>query len=127
MKNLLTFIKTLASLLIIDLLYLAVLNGDYYRDYFKRFGGYSEHLKIYGFVAWFLIALGVHVFAVKSSTTSREALLKGMLLGLIVYGVYDFTNLATMKFFTFDFAIADVIWGTILCGTLSWISFNYFK
>jgi uncharacterized membrane protein len=48
-----------------------------------------------------------------------QALLKGALLGLIAYGTYDLTNLAVMKGFTTKIAIIDMIWGTVLTGTVA--------
>jgi len=34
--------------------------------------------------------------------------------GLAVYAVYDFTNLAVFKNYTFEFAVADTLWGGVL-------------
>jgi uncharacterized membrane protein len=48
-----------------------------------------------------------------------QALLRGALLGLIAYGTYDLTNLAVMKGFTTKIAIIDMIWGTVLTGTVA--------
>jgi uncharacterized membrane protein len=36
------------------------------------------------------------------------------LIGLATYAVYDFTNLATLKNYSLEFAIADTTWGGIL-------------
>ena len=51
--------------------------------------------------------------------SASQALLRGALLGLIAYGTYDLTNLAVMKGFTTKIAIIDMVWGTILTGTVS--------
>ncbi len=48
-----------------------------------------------------------------------QALVHGALLGLIAYGTYDLTNLAVMKGFTTKIAIIDMIWGTVLTGSVS--------
>jgi len=42
--------------------------------------------------------------------TATEA----FLLGLCVYAVYDFTNLATLANYDWRFAVADSLWGGIL-------------
>jgi uncharacterized membrane protein len=36
------------------------------------------------------------------------------LIGLSTYAVYDFTNLATLKHYAVEFAVADSLWGGIL-------------
>jgi len=47
------------------------------------------------------------------------ALLRGALFGFILYGVYDFTNLATLEKWTVRMTLVDVAWGTTLCGSMS--------
>ena len=48
-----------------------------------------------------------------------QGLVYGALLGLIAYGTYDLTNLAVMRGFTTKIAIIDMLWGTILTGSVS--------
>ena len=62
------------------------------------------------------VALAYLVYLPK---TSKEA----FLLGLSVYAVYDFTNLAILKNYSLQFALMDSIWGGILM-TIVW---NIFK
>ena len=40
--------------------------------------------------------------------------LEAFLLGLCVYAVYDFTNLATLANYDWRFAVADSLWGGVL-------------
>jgi uncharacterized membrane protein len=49
-------------------------------------------------------------YLVKLPKKASEA----FLLGLTVYAVYDFTNLATLKRYDWRFACADSIWGGVL-------------
>ena len=42
------------------------------------------------------------------------ACLNGALLGLIAYGTYDMTNLATLKNWSLSVSIVDILWGTVL-------------
>ena len=37
----------------------------------------------------------------------------GALFGLVVYGVYDFTNYATLRHWPFALTLVDVAWGTL--------------
>lgn len=39
------------------------------------------------------------------------------LLGAMAYGTYEFTNLATLKDWTWRMVATDLIWGTVLTGT----------
>lgn len=55
--------------------------------------------------------------------TLPESNIDAFLLGFSVYAVYDFTNLATLKNYSYTFAIMDSLWG----GTLFVIMFNIIK
>ena len=43
----------------------------------------------------------------------------GAILGLVAYGTYDLTNLATIKGWSLKVTIIDLIWGGILTSTVS--------
>ena len=40
----------------------------------------------------------------------------GALVGFVIYGIYDMTNLAVFKDWTVFIAIVDWLWGIILCS-----------
>ncbi len=42
-----------------------------------------------------------------------EAVLRSALLGLTAYGVYDLTNLATVRGYSVTMAVVDMAWGTL--------------
>jgi uncharacterized membrane protein len=67
-------------------------------------------------VVYILIAVAVTAFAVMPATSTLDAAGRGALLGLALYGVYDFTNHATLTGYPLSFALADTAWGTFLCG-----------
>ena len=56
----------------------------------------------------------------------QESLIKtflyGAFLGLCLYGVYEFTNYATLRHWPLSFLIADLSWGALWCGVVSVIS-----
>lgn len=51
----------------------------------------------------------------------------GALFGLVAYATYDLTNLATIKGFTNTVVIVDLIWGTLLTGTVALVSYLVLK
>jgi uncharacterized membrane protein len=46
------------------------------------------------------------------------------LLGLVTYAAYDLTNLATLEGFPLTVALVDLAWGTILCATVSAVTYR---
>lgn len=60
-------------------------------------------------------ALVVYI-ALAYLVTKTETPLEAFKVGVAVYAVYDFTNLAMFKNYTVSFAILDSLWGGILMG-----------
>jgi uncharacterized membrane protein len=59
---------------------------------------------------------GIVLFAVLPSQSWRSALLLGLALGVVAYGTYDFTNLATLRRWPVGLALVDLAWGSVLTG-----------
>jgi uncharacterized membrane protein len=65
---------------------------------------------------YILIPAAVVYFAVNPASSLKEAVLSGLFLGFTIYGVYDLTNLASLKAWTLEMTFTDMAWGTLLCG-----------
>ena len=64
--------------------------------------------------AWAIIVLGVQWF-------SMGSFVQGAMLGFVMYGLYNMTNMATIDTWTVELAIKDTLWGMILVGLMSTI------
>ena len=69
-----------------------------------------------------IIIGAVWYFAVRPATSWTEAATSGALLGGSMYGLYDLTNYATLVKYPVRYAITDMIWGAILCGSAAGIT-----
>lgn len=49
-----------------------------------------------------------------------QALIGGMVLGLMCYGTYEMTNFATLADWSWEQVITDGLWGTFLTGFAAW-------
>jgi uncharacterized membrane protein len=61
----------------------------------------------------------IALFAISPALQSqswRTALVLGLLLGLLAYGTYDMTNLATLRRWPVALALVDMTWGSLLTG-----------
>jgi uncharacterized membrane protein len=65
-------------------------------------------------VVYALMIAAVWFFAVEPSKSWQEGAGRGALLGLVMYGLYDMTNYATLVAYPLSFAIQDMVWGTFL-------------
>jgi len=70
------------------------------------------------------------IFAVHPAVAQDSvirAIIFGVLFGLFTYATYDLTNLATLKDWPVPIVIVDIIWGMVLCGTISAFGFGVSK
>ena len=76
-------------------------------------------------LVYVLMPFAVTYFAILQSKSITDAGVKGALLGLTIFGVYDLTNLATLDGWTIEMAIRDILWG-ILMFTITSVVGYYF-
>jgi len=80
----------------------------------------GENMKtnmIYGLICFILLAFGLNYFVVDKideNNIVRDAAKYGIPFGLVVYGTYDLTNLATFHKYNLQTAIIDILWGGVL-------------
>ena len=74
-------------------------------------------------VLYALFAGGLLWFAVVPAASLPTAALSGAFLGLVVYGVYDLTNLAILGGWTLRVALADIAWGTVASGAATSVGY----
>ncbi|MFU8890061.1 MAG: DUF2177 family protein [Anaerosomatales bacterium] len=73
-----------------------------------------------GFYLFYIV--GILVFAVIPGMDKGglvDVVWRGALFGALAYGTYDLTNLATLEGYTWQVAAVDMVWGTVLTGTVS--------
>lgn len=102
----------------LDYLWLSRIAIGFYRGQIGPLMLAQPNFAAAGLFYLFYIA-GIVYFAVTpalSIGTWGSAMLAGAILGLVAYGTYDMTNLATLKGWTLSVTIADMVWGGILTG-----------
>ena len=113
-------------MLILDALQILV-NQKFHAKLFKNVQKSPMKVRIIPAVlVYILMPFAVTYFAILQSKSIKEAGLKGGLLGLTIFGVYDLTNLATLDGWTIEMAIMDISWGTIMFMITS-VAGYYFK
>lgn len=113
------------TFLIIDAIWLGYLARDFYK---RHLGELIREDILFGVAGLFylLYTVSVVVFVVvpaQKSGSLLQAMILGGLLGLLAYGTYDLTNLATLKGWPVTAAIVDMAWGTVLTATVSVVGY----
>lgn len=52
-----------------------------------------------------------------------DAVIRGAIFGLLAYGTYDLTNLSTLKGWAWQVSAIDMVWGTVLTGTVAAVGY----
>lgn len=111
--NLKTFIIFLPIFLGIDLIWLGKISKSFYD---KQFQAFERTLNWpAAILVYILIPLGILLFVLpKTSGNPLLGLMWGGIYGLILYGVYDLTNLAILADWPLKLTIVDILWGISL-------------
>lgn len=75
-------------------------------------GGIAPHWPS-AIVVYILLGTGIALFVIPRASTVPLAAAYGALFGLVVYGVYDFTNYSTLRQWPFVLTLADVARGVV--------------
>jgi uncharacterized membrane protein len=115
-RSLIAYASSAAAFFILDMIWLGIVAKGFYR---RQLGGFLLESPLIGPAALFYLIylVGILVFAVTPALAAQSwvaALGYGALLGLVAYGTYDLSNLATLKGWPVPFTIVDLTWGTCL-------------
>jgi len=102
------------AFMVLDGLWLGVLMKNFYRDQLAPIvrlsdGGIAPNWPA-ALVVYALLGAGIALFVIPRAPTLGSAAGYGALFGLVVYGVYDFTNYSTLRQWPFVLTVADVAW-----------------
>ena len=119
------YISGLIAFLVIDIIWLKYVALSFYREQIGHLMVDKPNLGI-ALVFYLVYIVGIVILAVNPALEKGQwmiAVLYGGLLGLVAYGTYDITNLATLKGWPSIVAIVDMIWGTILTASAATIAY----
>lgn len=114
-------LSCLATLLAIDLVWLAIMVPNVYEPELGALFRDDPSL-VTASLFYVLYVLGVVLLAVRPGHRERRlagAAWRGALLGACAYGTYDITNLATLEGWSTTITVIDIVWGTALTATVA--------
>ena len=113
-------VVTAFVLLTIDLAYIYS-NSTYFGKYFEKIQKSPLKFNSVGAIfAYLFLVLGLYYFVIRD----KKPITYAFLLGVFVYGVYDFTNYATLEKWTFSFVATDTLWGGIVFALSTFIIYK---
>jgi uncharacterized membrane protein len=109
----------------IDMVWLGFIARNLYRE--KLDFILSDKVNWVAAVVFYLIYIGgILFFAINPALQTQNwqiALLNGAVLGMLCYATYDLTNMATIANWPLSIVLIDIIWGIVLTGSVSLLTF----
>ena len=105
------------AFMVLDGVWLGLLMKNVYREQLAPIarlanGGIAPNWPA-AFVVYVLLGTGIALFVIPRAPTVPSAAAFGALFGLVVYGVYDFTNNSPLRQWPFVLTLADTAWGAL--------------
>ena len=128
-KNARIFLVILLFFVIIDGFVINVLTKDIYKNELKDIAKMNDSSLSPTWWALSLVyilisfALTYYVFLSDESSNELNIFLKGSLLGFIIFGIYNLANYSLVKEWSSTLLLTDIIWGTVLCGLVAFLTF----
>ena len=126
MSDLKAYLLLLPILAVLDLVYLGYIMRSFYDQQIgelarREEGAFSPRL-FAAFIVYLIIPAGIVLFVrprLSVDGSIAAALVWGAIYGLVIYGVYDFTNRSILEKWSLPLTLADLTWGMFLCGVSS--------
>jgi uncharacterized membrane protein len=97
---------------VLDGIYLNLIKG-YFNNQIKKIQGSDIKINIIATgITYIILIFGLNYFIIQRNRSVKDA----ALLGFVIYGVYEFTNMSLFKDWSILTAIIDTTWGTVLFG-----------
>jgi uncharacterized membrane protein len=109
----------------IDIVWLALVAKNFYKQQIG-FLMKPDINWLAAIIFYLLFITGLIIFVITPSMVRQSwvhALLYGALFGLVTYATYDLTNLATVKDWPILVTVVDLVWGSLLAGSVSVITY----
>lgn len=119
------FVIGFVALVTMDLVWLGGIMSSFYATQLghiaRMSGGSISPDKLTAIATWVLITLGSIIFVLPRTQhgSIAYAFCMGAVYGLVVYGVYDLTNYATLAQWPWAVVVIDVAWGMVVNGLLA--------
>jgi len=111
-------------MLFLDVLYLTNIGGRMFGNMVKNIQGHEIKLNIYGAIgAYTLMLVALYKFILVDRKSPTDA----FILGLCIYGVFDFTNYTIFKKYDMFVGGLDILWGGVLYYVVTWLTYKTYK
>lgn len=125
MENIKTFLVAFAVFLGIDMLWLTIIASKFYKSQIGHL--MADKAKLLPAAIFYLLFIAAMVYFVIVPALEHQNLVRliisAAIFGLVTYGTYDLTNMATLKDWPLLVTVVDIAWGTFISLAVSLITY----
>lgn len=107
-------------MLILDVTYLSTFGGPFIDQTVMIQKAPFELNYVGAFASYLCLIIGLNYFVILRQGSLQDA----FVLGFVMYGVYDATNMALLKKWLPDLALMDTLWGAILMTVTTYLTYQ---
>ena len=127
-KTLKLLLLSYIVLLVLDIFWLGYLMRRFYIKNFALFTRTEKGIRFHRggiFVSWIVLLFGQYFFVMPTIAQSNVWITVGYgaIYGFITYGMYNFTNYATIDGYLLSMTLLDLVWGVFLNSTIAAVLF----
>lgn len=108
----------------VDFIYLSSMSS-FFNNLLIKIQGSPITLDLFStFLVYIALVFQLYYFVLKNKTnykTTQQIIIDSFLIGLTTYAVYEYTNKAIFKNWTYEATIYDTLWGGLLFSLTSFI------
>lgn len=119
------YLITTAVFFLVDIVWLGVISKNLYKNYLGHLMAPKVNVAA-ALIFYLLFIAGLIFFVIDPALVKNSlwyAVLAGGFFGLITYGTYDLTNLATLKDWPLIITFIDLAWGTFLNAATAGVTY----
>jgi uncharacterized membrane protein len=108
---------------LIDAIYLNLMKGYFNNQIKKVQGSVIQINMVAAIITYIFLIFGLNHFIISKNKSVNEA----FLLGIVIYAVYEFTNLSLLKNWSILTTILDTAWGGVLFASTTYLAYEIKK
>jgi uncharacterized membrane protein len=123
-QKLIPLVASSAILLAVDGLYLNNIGIATFKKNVELIQKSPLELNMYGALLSYVCVISVLYYSIISQ---HKPVLDAFLLGILLYGTFDMTNISMFKQYAWKTALIDTLWGGILFAFTTWATYAFLK
>lgn len=122
-------IITLILFPLVDYLYLSNISSHFSKVVLKITKEPMEFNLQKAIGAYIFLILGIYYFVLNdiNQKNYKQKIIDSTILGIVIYGTFDFTNGAIFKDYDYKTMLLDTTWGGVLFGLVTYLVYNIQK